>query len=120
MLEPIAGLPDDVVGMEAVGEVTADDYQDVLIPAVEAALADHDRIRLMYVLGDRFDGYTAHAAWEDAKLGLQHVRGWERLACVTDVDWIRHGVNAFGWMIPGEVRVFATADRADAEAWITG
>jgi hypothetical protein len=27
-------------------------------------------------------------------------------------------VNAFGWMIPGEVRVFSLADRAEADSWI--
>ncbi|MEO8092072.1 MAG: STAS/SEC14 domain-containing protein [bacterium] len=120
MIEPIDDLPHGVVGFEAVGEVSADDYSDVLIPAVEQALRSNEKIRLMYVLGDRFTGYSAGAAWQDTKLGFEHLRRWERMAVITDSDWIGHAVGAFGWMIPGEVRIFPTAERAAAQAWITG
>jgi len=118
MIESIPGLPGGVVGFEGVGEVTSDDYKGTLIPAVEAALESHGKIRLLYVLGERFEGISAGAAWEDSKLGLEHLRGWERLAVVTDVDWIGHAIKAVGWMIPADVRVFPTAGRGDAEAWV--
>lgn len=119
MIELISGLPDEIVGIEAVGEVESADYKTVLIPAVEAALARHDKIRLLYVLGDRFEGYSGGAMWEDTKVGFEHIRKWEKFAVVTDTNWVRHAVKAFGWMIPGELRVFAVADRTDAEAWVT-
>ncbi|MGE5408106.1 MAG: STAS/SEC14 domain-containing protein, partial [Syntrophothermus sp.] len=77
MLELLPDLPDNVIGIEAVGEVGADDYRDVLIPATEAALGASDRIRLLYVLGERFEGVSVGAALEDLKLGLEHLRGWE-------------------------------------------
>ncbi len=118
MIEPIPDLPANVVGFEGVGEVTAEDYRDVLIPGVEAALKESSRIRLLYVLGERFSGVSAGAAWEDLKLGLEHLRGWEMMAVVTDVDWIGNSVRAFGWMIPGTIRIFPTAQRAAAEAWV--
>jgi hypothetical protein len=35
MLETITGLPAGVLGFEAKGELHADDYRNVLIPAVE-------------------------------------------------------------------------------------
>ena len=70
MIELLEGLPDNVVGVEGVGEVAADDYKSVLVPAAEAALKRHERVRLLYVLGDRFDRVSAGAAWEDTKLGL--------------------------------------------------
>jgi len=120
MIEILPGLPDDVVGAEGVGEVEARDYETVLIPAVESALADNDRIRLLYVLGDRFDGISGGAAWEDAKLGIEHLHAWERMAVVTDVEWIGHALRAVGWMIPAEIRVFRTSQRQAAEDWITG
>jgi len=118
MIELLEDLPGDVVGIEAVGEVSADDYRTVLEPAIAAALEAHGKARLLYVLGDRFDGYTAGAAWEDTKVGLEHWRSWERIAVVTDREWIAHGVKAFAWLLPGEVRVFPVAERADATAWV--
>lgn len=39
MLTLIPDLPASVVGVEAHGKVTAEDYREVLIPAVEAAEA---------------------------------------------------------------------------------
>jgi hypothetical protein len=32
---------------------------------------------------------------------------------------VRHAVNVFGYLIPGEVRVFDLADEAVAAAWVT-
>jgi SpoIIAA-like len=118
MITLLTDLPDRVVGIEAVGHVESDDYTTVVEPAVKAALEQSDTIRLLYVLGEGFDGYSAAASWEDAKLGIGHWSAWERIAVVTDRGWIRDGVKAFGWMFPGEVKVFATADQAAARDWV--
>ena len=121
MLTPIEDLPEDVVGVEAHGKVTSEDYERVLVPAVEAAMArsGDGRIRLLYVLGHEFPDYTAGAAWEDAKLGLGHVRSWERIAIVGDADWLRHAVQGLGWLMPGEIKVFALEELDEARAWVT-
>jgi GNAT superfamily N-acetyltransferase len=115
MLERIES-PDTVLAIRAVGKVEKDDYRSVLEPAVAALLADQGEIRLVYVIGDEFDGYSFGADWEDTKFGFSHLAHWKRCAIVTDRDWIRHGVGMFHWMMPGELRVF---DRADVDAAIT-
>jgi SpoIIAA-like len=119
MIELIPALPDNVVGIVAKGEVTGNDYHDRIVPAVEQALAAHDKIRLLYVLGAEFTGFSGGAMWEDGKLGLGHLGRWERIAFVAREAWVRHAVNAFGYLIPGEVKVFDLADEADAAAWVT-
>ena len=120
MLELITDLPDQVVGVRAVGEVDDDDYAEVLEPAITDRLTRHDKVRLLYVLGEEFTGYDAEALWEDTKLGVRTFRDYERIAIVTDAVWLRRTVKAFGWLIPGEVRVFHVADLTEARAWITG
>jgi hypothetical protein len=119
MIEPIEGLPEPVVGLRVSGTVTQEDYERVLLPAVRSALDAHERVRLLYVLGPAFDAYSAGAIWEDAKLGARTMLAWERIAVVTDADWVRHLMTAFGWMIHGEVKVFPMADLDEATAWIT-
>ena len=116
MLTLIEDLPAGVVGVEAHGKVTAEDYEQVLKPAVEAA---GSRVRLLYVLGHDFPDYTAGAAWEDAKLGLGHLRAWERIAIVGDADWLRHAIQVLGWIMPGEVKVFGTDELDSAREWVT-
>lgn len=120
MLERISDLPEPVVGIRASGEVTGDDYKNVLIPAVEAALKDGHKVRLLYVLGGdvKHLGFTAGAAWQDTKVGLGHYRSWEKVAVVSDKDWLRHSVDIFGYLIPGEVRAFTPDQEAEARTWI--
>lgn len=118
MIRLLEGLPDNVVGAEAVGRIEVDDYRDVLEPAISAALARHEKLRLLYVLGEEFTGYSAEAAWEDTKLGIGHWGAWERIAIVTDRSRVSDAVKALGWMLPGEVSVFDVDARDDARAWI--
>jgi hypothetical protein len=116
MLEPLTDLPDGVIGFEAVGEIVAADYTGVLLPTIERA-AEHGAIRLVYVLGERFDGYSGGAAWQDMRLGLAHHGKWQRTALVTDADWVSHLASLFGWMFPGDFEHFPLSGRDEAIAW---
>ena len=40
------------------------------------------------------------------------------MALVTDKDWVRHGASAFGWLAPGELRLFESSHRDYARAWL--
>ena len=118
MIELIEGLPDAVVGFEAVGEVTAEDYALVVSPAVDSALAAHEKIRLLHVLGERLEAHTSSALWDDAKLGV-HARSYDRIAVVTDLQHFRALVRGAGWALPVEVRLFSIGQRSEAEAWVS-
>lgn len=119
MIERLTGLPDYVIGFSAHGKVTAEDYAQHIVPAVEQALQKHEKVRLLYHLGEGFDGFEAGALWEDAKVGLSHLAAWERIALVTDVDWLRTATKAFGFAMPGEVRVFANTEMGSALDWLS-
>lgn len=120
MFKMIEGLPDHVVGVTAVGEVEDDDYEDVLVPAIDDRLERHDKISLLYVLGEEFTGYDADAVWQDTKLGIATFGDYERMAIVTDATWVRRSVKAFGWLIPGDVRVFHVDGLDEARTWVIG
>jgi len=119
MIKVLDDMPPGTVGLEAVGKVSADDYRDVLAPAVQDALARKD-VRLLYVLGKDFDSYAASAAWEDTKLWAGHLRSWKRIAIVSDADWLEHSLRTFGWMVPGELKVFETDELTEAKRWLVG
>ena len=90
----------------------------MLVPAVERALETHDRVRLYYEISPDFAGIAPGAMWEDFKVGMEHLTRWERVAVVTDVDWIRQTVRLFSFLIPGPAKIFATSEAAAARAWI--
>jgi hypothetical protein len=57
--------------------------------------------------------------WDDARVGLRHLAGWERVAVVTDVAWIRASMALFALAMPGMVRMFDGGELDAAIAWIT-
>lgn len=118
MMHKIEGLPDHVVAIAAQGKVTGEDYEQVLIPAVETALEKHKRIRFLYHLGAGFTGFTAAALWDDARVGIRHLTAFEKVAVVTDVGWIVEAVKVFAILIPCPTRVFDNLQLGEAKAWI--
>ncbi|MEL7449651.1 MAG: STAS/SEC14 domain-containing protein [Pseudomonadota bacterium] len=118
MLDVMTDLPDHVLGVRASGEVSQVDYTETLVPALEEKLTRFRKARLLYVAGETFEGYSGGAAWEDAKIGMKHLTAFERVALVSDIDWITGAVRAFGFVFPGEVRVFDDDQLEDARAWI--
>jgi hypothetical protein len=117
-IEWIDGLPRDVVAIRATGTITARDYEEELLPAIRQRLEEHDRLKLLYHLGDDFDGCTAGAIWDDAKFGLLHLSDFSRVAMVSDVDWIRHATKLFAPLLRGEVQLFSNDELEDAKHWI--
>ena len=118
MMKLLSHLPDNVVGIAASGHIDANDYEAVLVPAIETALQQHQRIRMLYQLGPDFIGFTTGAMWHDAKVGLAHRKVWERVAVVTDVRWVAHATRMFKFLMPGVIRVFSLNEQADAEKWV--
>ena len=120
MLVQIADLPTNIVGFTAEGEIHSDDYKNTLIPAIEDLIDREGKARVLIVLGPQWDGYSAGAMFEDAKLGLEHLNQWERFALVSDAEWIAHVAKLFGWIVPGDVRSYPFAQLDDAKRWVAG
>lgn len=118
MIEVLSDFPDNVLAFVCHGHITKQDYDSVLVPAVDKALESQDKIRLYYETASDFDGIDPGAIWEDTKVGLGHRSHWEKFAVVTSVGWIDHTIKLFSFLMPGEVRVFSTEDAAQAREWV--
>ena len=70
------------------------------------------------MLGEEYDGFEGDAMWEDAKIGMKNLTHYEKIGVVTDVKWVRRSIKAFGFLMPGEVKLFNNEELADAKAWI--
>jgi SpoIIAA-like len=116
MIKDLTDLPAGVIGFETAGKIRAEDYRNVVLPALERAAATGD-VRFVIVIAD-FDGMSGGALWQDLKVGMEHLRAWKRIALVTDIEWMHHLTALFGWMTPGDVQVFALAQRHEAIAWV--
>ena len=119
MIKLIEGLPENVVAVEVVGKVEADDYKNVLDPAVAKAVEAYGKVRILYVIGEEYESFSAGAMWQDAKVGVGERKDWERIAVVSDHNRMLEAINAFAWMIPGEARTYPMARLNDAKAWLS-
>lgn len=110
-------MPAGVLGFKAVGDIEKADYENVLVPAVEAAIAEHGKARIVYLIGPEFDEYESDAAWEDLKLGASHPASFERMAIVTDARWAVPAVKLFSVFWPGKARAFPLEELDAAKLW---
>ena len=118
MLQLMNDLPENVIGISAEGKITGKDYEDVLIPAVEKRFTTHPKIRMLYHLGNTFDGFDLTAMLDDAKIGMKHLSSWEKIALVSDHHLINTFAKFFGYLLPCEVRVFKNTELEEAKKWI--
>lgn len=109
------------MGFRLSGKVTRDEYHELLAP-VTAALERGERVRYLVATAPDFHGLELGALWEDVKaagtIGLKHHASWERFAVVTDKEWMRNAVAAFGWVSPGELSVFEPGELEAAKTWV--
>jgi SpoIIAA-like len=115
MIKELDGLPTGVIGFETAGQLSAEDYRDVVLPALERAAASGE-VRFVVVIPE-FHGMSGGALWQDLKVGVEHLRAWKRIALVTDIGWMSDMTALFGWMTPGQVKVFPLAQRDEAIRW---
>src|SRR6202046_3002223 len=116
MIKELNEMPPGVIGFEASGKLRAEDYRDVVLPALEQAAAGGD-VRFLIVMRE-FDGMSGGALWQDLKVGIEHLRAWKRIALVTDIGWMHHLTELFGWVSPGETKPFSIAELDEAPAWV--
>ena len=118
MIKLIDNLPDNVLGISAEGEVTGNDYETIIIPILEEKLKVHQKIRMLYHLGDTFNGFEISAMWDDAKIGFKHWSSWDKIALVSDHQLINTFIKFFGHMISCELRIFKNSELEEANKWI--
>ncbi|WP_457745443.1 STAS/SEC14 domain-containing protein [Sulfurimonas sp.] len=114
----VVDMPKNLIGFELSGTVTAKDYENVLIPALQKRVEKDEKIRVLYHVREDFDAYELGAMVDDAKTGFMFFSNWERIAVVSDVDWIINGVKIFSFIVPGELKTFANSEIDKARDWL--
>ncbi len=118
MLKLIEGLPINVLDISAEGQITREDYENVLIPAIEEKLKVNKKINLLYHLDKTVDGFSLGAMLDDAETGMKHLSAWDKIAIVSDHEMINTMTKFFGHLIPCEIRIFKNAEITHAKKWI--
>ncbi len=118
MIEIMKDLPDNVLGIIAKGELTAEDYRTVVMPAVQDKVSRHKKLRFIYYLGKEYKSFSIGAMFDDVKTGFSHLAIWEKIAIVTDIQWIVDGARLWGFTIHGHFKAFPSDQLERAIKWI--
>ena len=118
MLRPMTDMPAGTIGFEAVGEVEDDDWEETVEPVLRRELEAGRKVRLLYLLGAEARDVECDAMRADTGFRARHATSFERVAVVSDEDWIRPALRALSFLLPGKARGFRVHDLAAAKAWL--
>src|SRR5262245_60032776 len=118
MLRPIADMPPGTLGFEAVGEVEDDDWEETVEPVLRDEIAQGRKLRLLYLIGPQSREVEGDAVQAGAEFRARHVTAFERVAIVSDEDWVRPALRVLSVLLPGKAKGFAVANQDAAKAWL--
>ena len=117
MLRQMAGMPAGTIGFEAIGEVEDDDWERAVEPLLRREIAAGEKLRLLYLLGPESD-VEGDALKADTSFRSRHANGYERVAVVSDENWMKPALKALSAVLPGSARGFTVHDLHEAKAWL--
>lgn len=118
MLQRMRDMPAGTIGFEAIGDVEDDDWEETVEPVLRHEMADGRKIRLLYLLGADARDVEGDAVTADTGFRARHATSFERVAVVSDEDWMRPAVRALSALLPGKAKAFRVHDLAAAKAWL--
>ena len=111
-------VPAHVVGVRAVGQVTKDDYERTLVPALDKASKQFGELNFIMVFETELSNFTYGAWMTDAKESFKHFAKWNKIAIVIDKGAIQKLTYVFNYLSPAESKGFSIEDIALAKAWV--
>ncbi len=117
MITLIPDVPENIAAFKASGEVTKDDFDNLVIPHVEALTNTFGELNYLFYIDTDLDNFSAGAWFQDAMLGLKNLIKWNRAAIVTDKKGVQYFTDVFSVVMPGEFKSFPKDDLQNAIFW---
>ena len=118
MLRRMRDMPPGTFGFEALGEVEDDDWEAEVEPLLRREIAEGRGVRLLYLLGPDSRGVDGDALATDTGFRARHASSFERVAIVSDEDWMRPAVRALSVLLPGKAKAFRVRELDAAKTWL--
>ncbi len=119
MVQQINGLQANVVGFEFTSDVTKEDYDNVVLPAIQKLVAQYDELNVIFLIHTDIENFTAGAWMQDAYLGLKNITKWRRMALISDSAFVHTTTPVLSLMVPGEFKAYKESEKDAAIAWVS-
>ena len=117
MITIIPEAPENVAAFNETGEVTKEDFENLVLPRVKAKIEQFGELNYLMYLDTDLDNFTAGAWLEDALLGLKNLTKWNRAAILTDNQHVQNFTEIFSVLMPGEFKSFPKGNLYNAMYW---
>lgn len=107
----------NVVGVHCTGKITKEDYTTFLEPTLDAVVAEHGSVRLIFKML-HFEGIELKAAWHDTVTGVKHAKNFERVAMIGNKNWEAGLLAIAKPFLKAQVRYFDISEESLAWKWI--
>jgi len=116
MIEPIESPDDRVLGFRMSGKLHDEDYK-TFVPAVDEAISAHGKVRMLAQFHE-FEGWDAHALWDDIKFATTHCSKIERIAMVGEKKWQEWMAKVCKPFTMAKIEYFDASQTDQAWAWL--
>ena len=120
MLKQMPDMPAGTLGFEAIGKFDDDDFEDTVEPVLRREIAAGRAIRMLYLLGPELLEYEGDALADEVKFAARHASSYERVAVVSDQDWLKPALRVLSALVPGQLRAFPLVELPQAKEWVAG
>src|SRR5882757_7879850 len=117
MIGLLQGLPPNVAGFRASGEVTREDFEKVIFPEVKRHTAMSGKLNFVFYVDTPLKNFSIGAWIRDIWLGMKKFGSWRKIAIISDVEKIRNFTDNISFLLPGEYKGFPVAQLEDAVRW---
>ena len=117
MITIINDAPENVAAFNATGDVTKEDFENLVIPYVKNKVEQFDELNYLLYLDTDLSNFTMGAWLQDALLGIKNLSKWNRAAIVTDKEGVQNFTNIFSVLMPGEFKSFPKENLYNALYW---
>ncbi|MBI5252358.1 MAG: STAS/SEC14 domain-containing protein [Desulfomonile tiedjei] len=118
MIEILPDTHGNMLAIRGRGKLTGRDYEELLIPSLEAIIKEHRKARLLFHMDADFSGWDIDAAWNYANFGFRHKGDFEKVAAVCGPKWVHWGMKLKSYFVDGEVKAFPCEEASQALDWI--
>ncbi|MCW3126324.1 MAG: hypothetical protein JWO03_1982 [Bacteroidetes bacterium] len=119
MVTQINGLAGHTVGFTFTGEVTKEDYDNLILPAVQRVTELFSSVNLLLVINTDLSNFTAGAWMKDAVLGLKNLTKFNRVALVSNSHLVRNMTQMANLVVPGDYKFFLMTEESEAMIWVS-
>jgi len=117
MIGILPGVPPNVAGFKASGEVTREDYENVVFPEIRRHVETFGHLNFVFYVDTSLKNFSAGAWLRDIWMGIKEFARWNKVAIISDVERIRRFTDTISHLLPGEYRGFATEHLDEAIRW---